>query len=101
MLLNALEATEVGGQVILKTIVDDSAITWQVWNSAHIPADLQLRIFQKYFSTKTEIGRGHGTHVMKLVGEKYLGGKIQFVSTVADGTTFSFILQRHQLPPTH
>ena len=101
MLLNALEATEIGGRVILKTIVDESAITWQVWNGAHIPAALQLRIFQKYFSTKTEIGRGHGTHAMKLVGEKYLGGTIQFISTVADGTTFSFSLPRHQLPPTH
>jgi hypothetical protein len=92
MLLNALEATELGGEVILRTIVDESRVTWQVWNSAHIPEKLQLRIFQKYFSTKTEIGKGHGTHTMKLLGEKYLGGTVAFVSNVAEGTTFSFTL---------
>lgn len=92
MLLNALEATEIGGTVTLRTIVDESQITWQVSNKAHIPDHLQLRIFQKYFSTRPDLGRGHGTHVMKLLGENCLGGKVSFVSSVEDGTIFSFTL---------
>lgn len=96
MLLNALESTELGGTVILRTKADKTAITWQVWNREPIADNLQLRIFQKYFSTRPEIGRGHGTHIMKLLGEKFLGGTVNFVSTAEKGTTFSF---RLPLPP--
>jgi hypothetical protein len=92
MLLNALEATEVGGNVILRTLTERDRITWQVWNREPIPANLQLRIFQKYFSTRPDIGRGHGTHVMKLLGEKQLGGQVEFISSAEEGTTFSFTL---------
>ncbi|HZV81923.1 MAG TPA: sensor histidine kinase [Geobacteraceae bacterium] len=93
MLLNALEATELGETIKLRTLVEETRITWQVWNKAFIPENIQLRIFQKFFSTKPEIGKGHGTHVMKLLAEKYLGGDVGFVSTIAEGTTFSFTLQ--------
>lgn len=92
MLLNALEATEAGSTVKLKTIANAFDISWQVWNKAYIPESIQLRIFQKYFSTKSEHGHGLGTYRMKLLGEKYLGGKVSFVSTVDEGTTFSLTL---------
>lgn len=92
MLLNALEATGPDGTVTLRTIVQETAITWQVWNEGHIPEGVQLRIFQKYFSTRTDVGRGHGTYLMKLLGETCLGGTVAFVSTPTEGTTFSFIL---------
>ena len=93
MLLNALEATETGGQVIFRTLVEDAGITWQVWNSAVIPDNIQLRIFQRFFSTKTEFGHGLGTYSMKLFGEECLGGKVSFTSTAEEGTTFIFSLQ--------
>jgi len=92
MLLNALEATELGETIRLRTLVDRERVIWQVWNRTFIPENIQLRIFQKFFSTKTEFGRGHGTYVMRLLAEKYLGGEIRFVSTVEDGTTFSLTL---------
>jgi len=92
MLLNALEATETGGHVIFRTLVEDSQITWQVWNSAVIPDNIQLRIFQRYFSTKSEYGHGLGTYSMKLFGEECLGGKVSFTSTAGEGTTFTFSL---------
>lgn len=92
MLINALEATGLDGTVKLRTIPVENAIIWQVWNEGQIPEKVQLRIFQKYFSTRPNIGRGHGTYMMKLLGEKCLGGKVDFVSNATDGTTFSFTL---------
>ena len=93
MLLNALEATETGGQVIFRAMVEETGITWQVWNSAVIPDNIQLRIFQRFFSTKSEFGHGLGTYSMKLFGEECLGGKVSFTSTAEEGTTFIFSLR--------
>lgn len=90
MLLNAFEATAEGGTVRLNTTVNDTDIRWEVWNDAYIPAEIQLRIFQKHFSTKASMGRGMGTHSMKLLGEKYLNGEVTFSSSLEGGTTFSF-----------
>lgn len=95
MLLNALEATAEGGTVRLTAVVSDTDTVWNVWNEAYISADVQLRIFQKHFSTKATMGRGMGTHSMKLLGEKYLNGSVYFSSSPTDGTIFSF---KHPLP---
>lgn len=92
MLLNALEAAEQGECVKLTTRIDKSGVSWQVWNRSSIDEHVQLRIFQKYFSTRSNHGRGLGTHAMKLLGEDYLGGKVSFTSTPAEGTTFTFSL---------
>jgi signal transduction histidine kinase len=90
MLLNALESTCDGGTVRLSTVVSDCDITWEVWNDVYILPEVQLRIFQKNFSTKGSMGRGLGTHSMKLLGEKYLLGEVSFNSSLDDGTTFRF-----------
>ena len=90
MLLNALEATAEDGTVRLTTGVNDTHIMWEVWNDAYIPPEVQSRIFQKHFSTKASTGRGMGTHAMKLLGEKYLNGKVTFISSPENGTTFRY-----------
>lgn len=92
MLLNALEATEEGGSVKFRAIVDNSQVSWEVWNAASIPENIQLRIFQKFFSTKSTNGHGLGTYSMKFFGEDCLGGNVSFTSTVNEGTTFKFTL---------
>lgn len=92
MLLNALEATEKGGSVKFRTMVESAQIRWEIWNSSHIPENIQLRIFQKFFSTKKLPGHGLGTYSMKLFGEECLGGTVSFTSTTEDGTTFSLTL---------
>jgi signal transduction histidine kinase len=94
MLLNALEATPPGGNVTFRTIVEPARIRWEVWNSAPIPANIQPRIFQKFFSTKKLPGHGLGTYSMKLFGEECLGGEVGFTSSVEGGTTFFFSLPR-------
>lgn len=90
MLLNALEATADNGTVRLNCRVNDTDISWEVWNDAYIPSEEQLRIFQKHFSTKASMGRGIGTYSMKLLGESYLNGTVSFDSSEKDGTTFRF-----------
>ena len=45
-------------------------------------------MFQRSFSTKGA-GRGLGTYSIKLLGEKYLNGKVGFISEQGRGTIFS------------
>ena len=88
MLKNALEATAAGQSVALHCDHSpDNRAVFSVHNHAFIPRDVQLQMFHRAFSTKGA-GRGLGTYSMKLLGEKYLGGKIWFTSAPDTGTTF-------------
>jgi signal transduction histidine kinase len=88
MLKNALEATPAGGEVTLRCRPAGEGVIFEVHNSGVIPRDVQLQIFQRAFSTKGS-GRGLGTYSMKLLGERYLQGKVSFKSTPEEGTTFT------------
>ncbi|MFH0781821.1 MAG: HAMP domain-containing sensor histidine kinase [Pseudomonadota bacterium] len=92
MLINALEATLIGGAVKFVARRTGKAVVWEVWNYSHIAEEIQPRIFQRHFSTKPDAGRGLGTFSMKLFGETYLRGTIGFTSTRESGTLFSFTL---------
>jgi signal transduction histidine kinase len=87
MTKNALEASEQNETVTLGCDATDHAIEFWVHNLQCIPRDIQLQIFQRSFSTKGS-SRGLGTYSMKLLCERYLGGKVTFTSTPGDGTTF-------------
>jgi signal transduction histidine kinase len=89
MVLNALEATPVGGAVKVCLIATEKEVWVLVTNAGEIPKDIQLRLFKRSFSTKAEPGRGIGTYSMKLFGERYLGGKVGFHSV--NGETRFFI----------
>jgi nitrogen-specific signal transduction histidine kinase len=97
MIINALEDTEAGDTVRLTCELEPSFIVWRIWNRCPIPTDIQKRIFQRHFSTKSDLGRGLGTYSMKLFGEKYLKGQVTFVSSPEAGTTFAFHLPRNRL----
>jgi K+-sensing histidine kinase KdpD len=92
MTLNALEASQAGNIVTLSVRGDNSMVTVDVHNCGTIPQDIQLQLFKRSFSTKSATGRGIGTYSMKLFGERYLKGKVSFVSTPECGTIFSFSL---------
>jgi nitrogen fixation/metabolism regulation signal transduction histidine kinase len=92
MLKNALEASSPGQSVQTGCDpVDGDIVRFWVRNSQHIPKNAQLQIFNRSFSTKG-VGRGIGTYSMKLLGEKYLKGKVAFKSSPETGTTFSLTL---------
>jgi signal transduction histidine kinase len=94
MLINALEATEQGGEVRFWVEEREQAVIFRVWNEASIPEAVAVRIFQRYFTTRPEAGRGVGTFSMKLIGETVLGGKVSFTTSPHDGTVFSFSLPK-------
>jgi signal transduction histidine kinase len=92
MAINALEATRQGGTIILKEGANNGRIEFSVWNEGAIAQEIALRVFQRHFSTKNQPGRGIGTYSMKLFGEELLGGKVDFTTSVQDGTVFRFSL---------
>lgn len=93
MIINAFEASKPGEEVNLEIKRNDNLVVFSVRNNGVIPEEIQKRIFQRHFSTKSGQGRGLGTYSMKLFGEEILGGKVNFISSVADGTIFSFSIR--------
>ncbi len=87
MLKNAIEATPEGAEVTVHCADGDGRATVGVSNPGHMPKHVQMQLFKRSFSTKGE-GRGIGTYSMKLLGEQYLKGKIEFTSAPGEGTTF-------------
>ncbi|RME56392.1 MAG: sensor histidine kinase [Deltaproteobacteria bacterium] len=98
MVKNALEATSPEDQIEISCHGDRHSVRFQVHNPGYIPRSVQLQIFRRSFSTKGK-GRGVGTYSMKLLGERYLKGKVWFTSTKGEGTTFYLSLPR-QIPAT-
>lgn len=92
MIINAFEATDKGGNVKFWFKEFKKTVRFCVWNDKAIPEKVSMRIFQRHFSTKQEYGRGIGTFAMKFFGENLLGGKVDFVTSEPDGTTFRFCL---------
>jgi len=91
MLKNALEASNINDIITIGCKQTGKRIRFYVHNPRVIDEDVQLQIFQRSFSTKS-IDRGLGTYSMKLLGERYLNGKVHFESNELDGTTFNFHL---------
>jgi hypothetical protein len=87
MLVNAFEHTE--KDVKLWVSIEKSHVIFKIWNSEEIDEKTSMRIFQKFFSTKEEMGHGFGTYAIKFLGEHVLKGIVSF-STSSDGTVFSF-----------
>ena len=89
MVKNALEASPEGGVVRVWFARDEGgAPVFRVHNAGQIAPRVEPRIFERYFSTKPERGRGVGAYSMKLFGERYLGGKVGFESSPENGTVF-------------
>ena len=89
LIKNALEASpkhlpiEVSAKISSK-----NELVLMVKNQTVIPREVQLKIFQRSFSTKGA-GRGFGTYSIKLLTEKYLDGNVNFVSEEGTGTVFT------------
>lgn len=88
MTKNALEASKSGETVTLSCENTDEKIVFKVHNPGYIPRKIQLQIFNRSFSTKGA-GRGLGTYSIKLLGERYLRGRVAFTTSNDGGTVFS------------
>ena len=89
MIKNALEATEKAGKITLGCSMDatEEYIKFWVHNDNYMDEQVKSLVFHRSFSTKGE-GRGIGTYSMKLFGEKFLKGQVNFISKQEEGTTF-------------
>ncbi len=87
MLKNALEASLPGQTVWIGCREAGGQIEFWVRNTAVMPHEVQLQVFQRSFSTKGG-GRGLGTYGMRLLTERYLGGSVSFESREGLGTEF-------------
>ncbi len=92
MAINALEATEPGGEIRIWVEREAATLGFNVWNGTAIPPEVALRIFQRNFTTKGNLGRGLGTYSMKVVAERLLRGRIAFETSESEGTTFELVL---------
>lgn len=89
---NAFEASTYGQTVEILCKKGNGNILFEVKNETIIPHNIQLQIFQRSFSTKGERGRGIGTYSVKLLIEKYLEGKVKFLSNKEDKTIFTITI---------
>ncbi len=88
MLKNAIEASKSGNSIKIDCQETIDTVDFSIHNESVIPREVQLQLFQRTFSTKGT-GRGLGTYSMKLLMEKYLNGKISFISKNEVGTIFT------------
>jgi signal transduction histidine kinase len=93
MLLNAIEASRPGDRVRLVADEREEELALRVWSQTVVPQVVRPRIFQRFYTTKGR-GRGLGTFSMKLFGEQYLGGRVSFTSSPAEGTWFELVVRR-------
>jgi signal transduction histidine kinase len=91
LLKNALEASTDGDVVTLQGVRENDDILFRVHNTAAMPEDVKLQVFQRSFSTKAR-DRGVGTYSARLLTERMLGGRIWFTSSAEDGTAFTVAL---------
>jgi len=91
LLVNARQAMPQGGKIAVRLRSNDSKVAMDIEDSGcGIPPEEQPRIFEAFFSTKSE-GTGLGLAVVKRTLED-LGGSISFESQVGRGTTFHLTL---------
>lgn len=91
MVKNAIEVNVPGDIITLNSKKVGDSVHISVHNNSVIPERVQEELFKRFYSTKGS-GRGMGTYSMKLLGEKYLKGKVWFDSSEEDGTTFIIAL---------
>lgn len=91
LLKNALEASDLGQKVTLGCERRETGFVFWCQNQKIMPRDIQVQLFQRSFSTKGP-GRGVGTYSIKLLTERYLRGKVSFVSSAETGTVFTVTL---------
>jgi signal transduction histidine kinase len=91
LLRNAKEATPEGGQILVSTVRDGAHVLLRVTDTgAGIPAELQPRVFEPYFSTKKS-GTGLGLPTVRRVVEEH-SGTLTMESEVGKGTQFTMRL---------
>ncbi len=96
ILKNAIEASTPGSRVKIQTIKSGTETIIKIHNEQVMPEEVQLQIFKRSFSTKGK-GRGLGTYSIKLLTERFLKGKVSFISKDGFGTEFTISIPDYEL----
>lgn len=87
LIQNALDAMPGGGELILRTYMDDGHAVVEVSDSGKgIPEEIREKIFDPFYSTRHE-GVGLGLSIVHRIVREH-GGSIRVESQVGRGTTF-------------
>lgn len=89
LLTNALGAMHNGGKISIKSFYNTGdSLVWQIEdNGEGIPARLQGKIFDDFFTCKAD-GTGLGLSICKMLLDE-INSKISFISAEGVGTTFT------------
>ncbi len=94
LIFNAVDALPRGGAVHLVTYLDGEHVVVDVCDTGEgIPKDVQVRVFDPFFSTKGAQGTGLGLPQVRSIVERH-GGSIELHSTPGRGTTFRLVFPR-------
>lgn len=97
ILVNAMQAMPNGGELIIKASANSDSVRLEISDTGNgIPNSLRERVFDAYFTTKSE-GTGLGLSLCdKIVRQHH--GNLDFLSS-EDGTTFVMTLPTLQVSP--
>lgn len=99
LILNAMDATEEGGCIEIRTAVESSELRIDIRDDGHgISPENRERVFAPYFTTK-DTGTGLGLFVCRNIVEQN-DGRIELTSDSLPGTTFTVWLNLAKLDPT-
>jgi signal transduction histidine kinase len=93
LIQNAADSISRKGAITLRTHDEDSSVVVEVADTGKgIPAEVQKRLFDPFFSTK-EGGTGLGLSIAARIVEKH-GGELRYQTQLNHGTTFAILLPR-------
>lgn len=96
LILNALDATEEGGTIVITTSIIDGDLRIDIKDDGHgIDPLNRQRVFAPYFTTK-ETGTGLGLFVCRNIVEQH-DGRIELADSSSKGTTFTVWLNLAKL----
>ena len=97
LIINAIQATAPGGEVVVSTSIRDNRVRVEVSDTGcGIPPDRLAAIFEDFVTTKRR-GLGLGLAIAKKIVEQ-LSGDISVTSEVGRGTTFTLEFPRANAP---
>lgn len=90
LVTNAIEAMQRGTLTLRLYARSDQACIEVTDDGPGIPDDVQARMFERHYTTKTD-GTGIGLHIVRQTAELH-GGQVNVQSTLGEGTTFELLL---------